>query len=95
MIEIGLLIYWVTGVLLATVGPVKRSIQREVDDARGTDFSNEILGRQTPSETKLIFSNGQSRWDFLCCGLFCFAAHSSPTEIMNSYPTLKTAATRA
>lgn len=54
MIEIGLLIYGVMGLLLGTVGPVGRSIQREVDAARGTPFTNEIMGRETPSEKKLF-----------------------------------------
>ena len=54
MIEIGLLIYGVAGLLLGTVGPVGRSIQREVETARGTAFTNEIMGRKAPSETKLF-----------------------------------------
>jgi hypothetical protein len=54
MIEIGLILYWITGLLLGTIGPAGRSIQREVDDARGSPFSNEIMGRQAPSETKLF-----------------------------------------
>lgn len=55
MIEIALLIYWITGLLLSTIGPVGRSIKREVNDAKGTAFTNEIMGRQAPSETKLFF----------------------------------------
>lgn len=54
MIEIGLLIYGVAGLLLCTVGPVGRSIQREIDAARGTPFTNEIMGRETLSEKKLF-----------------------------------------
>ena len=55
MIEIGLLLYWIAGLLLGTIGPAGRSIQREVENARGTPFTNEIMGRQAPSETKLFF----------------------------------------
>jgi hypothetical protein len=55
MIEIGLLLYWIAGLLLGTIGPVGRSIQREVENARGTPFTNEIIGKQAPSEKKLFF----------------------------------------
>ncbi len=55
MIEISLLLYWIAGLLLGTIGPAGRSIQREVENARGTPFTNESMGRQVPSETKLFF----------------------------------------
>ena len=54
MIEIGLLLYWIAGLLLGTIGPAARSIQREVDNARGTPFSNEIIGRQAPSASRPV-----------------------------------------
>ena len=55
MIEIGLLLYWIAGLLLGTIGPAGRSIQREVENARGTEFTNAIMQRKPPSEKKLFF----------------------------------------
>jgi hypothetical protein len=55
MIELVLVIYVALGLFFATLGPASRSIQREVEKTRGTEFTNAIMQRETPSEKKLFF----------------------------------------
>ena len=43
------------GLFLATLGPAGRSIRREVEKTRGTEFTNAIMQREAPSEKKLFF----------------------------------------
>jgi hypothetical protein len=55
MIELVVGIYVTLGLFLATLGPAGRSIRREVEKTRGTEFTNAILQRGAPSEKKLFF----------------------------------------
>jgi hypothetical protein len=55
MIELVIGIYVTLGLFLATLGPAGRSIRREVEKARGTEFTNAIMQREAPSERKLFF----------------------------------------
>ena len=55
MIELVLAIYVTFGLFLGTLGPAGRSIQREVEKARGTEFTNAIMQREAPAEKKILF----------------------------------------
>jgi hypothetical protein len=55
MIELFIGIYLTLGLFLATLGPAGRSIRREVEKTRGTEFTNAIMQREAPSEKKLFF----------------------------------------
>ena len=55
MIELVIGIYVTLGLFLATLGPAGRSIRREVEKTRGTEFTNAIMQREAPSEKKLFF----------------------------------------
>jgi hypothetical protein len=55
MIELVIGIYVTLGLFLATLGPAGRSIRREVEKTRGTEFTNAIIQREAPSEKKLFF----------------------------------------
>jgi hypothetical protein len=55
MIELVIGIYVTLGLFLATLGPAGRSIRREVEKTRGTEFTNAIMQREAPSERKLFF----------------------------------------
>jgi hypothetical protein len=55
MIGLVIGIYVTLGLLLATLGPAGRSIRREVEKTRGTEFTNAIMQREAPSEKKLLF----------------------------------------
>jgi hypothetical protein len=57
MIELVIGIYVTLGLFLATLGPAGRSIRREVEKTRGTEFTNAIMQREAPSEKKYSFSN--------------------------------------
>jgi len=54
MIPIVVGLYLVMGILLVTLGPAGKSIEREIDNARGTPLTNAIRGREPPSEQKLL-----------------------------------------
>jgi len=53
MISVFLGVYLFIGILLAAFGPAGKRISKEVDSARGTEFSNSIMGRKQPSEFKI------------------------------------------
>ena len=53
MIVILLGIYLFIGILLVAFSPAGKRISDEVDSARGTEFSNSIMGREQPSELKI------------------------------------------
>ena len=53
MILISLGIYLFIGILLAAFSPAGKRIADEVESARGTQFSNSIMGREQPSELKI------------------------------------------
>jgi len=53
MILISLGIYLFIGILLVTFSPAGKRIADEVDSARGTEFTNSIMGRKQPSELKI------------------------------------------
>ena len=53
LFEIVLVIYWVIGTLLATVGPAGKDITVEVDRIRGSSLLDAYLEREPPSELKL------------------------------------------
>ena len=53
LIEIGCAVYLLIGLLLGTIGPAGKNISEEVQRARGTPFTNEIMDRDQPSELKL------------------------------------------
>ena len=53
MILICLGIYLFIGILLVAFSPAGKRIADEVDSARGTEFSNSIMGREQPSELKI------------------------------------------
>ncbi len=55
MIELVLGIYVTLGLFLATLGPAGKSIRREVEKTRGTEFTNAMMQREAPSEKKLFF----------------------------------------
>jgi hypothetical protein len=55
MIELVIGIYVTLGLFLATLGPAGRSIRREVEKTRGTEFTNAMMQREAPSEKKLFF----------------------------------------
>jgi len=55
MIELVIGIYVTLGLLLATLGPAGKSIRREVEKTRGTEFTNAMMQREAPSEKKLFF----------------------------------------
>ena len=53
LFEIVLVIYWVIGTLLATIGPASKDITVEVDRIRGSSLLDAYLERKPPSELKL------------------------------------------
>jgi hypothetical protein len=53
MILISLGIYLFSGILLVAFSPAGKRISDEVDSARGTEFTNSIMGREQPSELKI------------------------------------------
>ena len=53
MILISLGIYLFIGILLVAFSPAGKRIADEVDSARGTEFTNSIMGRERPSELKI------------------------------------------
>jgi len=55
MSELVIGIYVTLGLFLATLGPAGRSIRREVEKTRGTEFTNAMMQREAPSEKKLFF----------------------------------------
>jgi hypothetical protein len=55
MIELVVGIYVILGLFLATLGPAGKSIRREVEKTRGTEFTNAMMQREAPSEKKLFF----------------------------------------
>jgi len=55
LFEIVLVIYWVIGTLLATIGPASKDITMEVDRIRGSSLLDAYLEREPPSELKLWF----------------------------------------
>ena len=55
MIELVVGIYVTLGLFLATLGPAGKSIRREVEKTRGTEFTNAMMQREAPSEKKLFF----------------------------------------
>jgi hypothetical protein len=54
MILISLGIYLFVGILLVAFSPAGKRISDEVDSARGTEFTNAMLGRKQPSDQKII-----------------------------------------
>jgi len=54
MILISLGIYLFVGILLVAFSPAGKRISDEVDSARGTEFTNSMLGRKQPSDQKII-----------------------------------------
>jgi hypothetical protein len=54
MILISLGIYLFVGILLVAFSPAGKRISDEVDSARGTEFTNSMLGRKQPSNQKII-----------------------------------------
>ena len=54
MILISLGIYLFIGILLVFFSPAGKRISDEVDSARGTEFTNAMLGRKQPSDQKII-----------------------------------------
>ena len=54
MIAILLGIYLFIGILLLAFSPAGKRITDEVDSARGTEFTNSVLGRKQPSELKIL-----------------------------------------
>ena len=54
MIFIFLGIYLFVGILLLTFSPAGKRISNEVDSARGTEFTNSMLGRKQPSNQKIL-----------------------------------------
>lgn len=54
MVLISLGIYLLVGILLVAFSPAGQRIAEEVDKARGTEFTNSILGREQPSEKKVF-----------------------------------------
>ena len=54
MISILLGIYLFIGILLVAFSPAGKRISDEVDSARGTEFTNAMLGRKQPSDQKII-----------------------------------------
>ena len=46
MIELFIGIYLTLGLFLATLGPAGRSILREVEKTRGTEFTNAMMQRE-------------------------------------------------
>lgn len=54
MISIFLGIYLLIGILLFAFSPAGKRITDEVNNARGTEFSNSILGREQPSKKKIL-----------------------------------------
>ena len=54
MILISLGIYLFIGILLVFFSPAGKRISDEVDSARGTEFTNSMLGRKQPSNQKII-----------------------------------------
>ena len=54
MIVILLGIYLIIGILLLAFSPAGKRIADEVDSARGTEFTNSMLGRKQPSEKKIL-----------------------------------------
>ena len=53
MIVILLGIYLFIGILLVAFSPAGKRIKDEVNSARGTEFTNSIMGREQPSELKI------------------------------------------
>jgi len=53
LFEIGLAIYLVIGIFLATIGPAGKDITVEVDRIRGSSLLDAYLEREPPSELKL------------------------------------------
>ena len=53
LFEIVLVIYWVIGTLLATIGPASKDITVEVDRIRGSSLLDAYLEREPPSKFKL------------------------------------------
>ena len=54
MISIFLGAYLFIGILLVAFSPAGKRIAEEVDKARGTEFTNTMLGREQPSEQKIL-----------------------------------------
>jgi len=54
MILILLGIYLFIGIVLVAFSPAGKRIAEEVDSARGTEFTNSMLGRKQPSEKKIL-----------------------------------------
>jgi hypothetical protein len=54
MILISLGIYLFVGILLLAFSPAGKRISNEVDSARGTEFTNSMLGRKQPSNQKIL-----------------------------------------
>ena len=54
MISIFLGAYLLIGIFLVAFSPAGKRITDEVNNARGTEFSNSILGREQPSEKKIL-----------------------------------------
>ena len=54
MISIFLGTYLFIGILLVAFSPARKRIAEEVDKARGTEFTNSMLGRKQPSEQKIL-----------------------------------------
>jgi hypothetical protein len=46
--------YLLTGILLVAFSPAGKRISDEVDSARGTEFTNSMLGRKQPSNQKIL-----------------------------------------
>ena len=53
LFEIVLVIYWVIGTLLATIGPASKDINMEVDRIRGSSLLDAYLEREPPTKLKL------------------------------------------
>lgn len=54
MIPIFLGTYLFIGILLIAFSPARKRIAEEVESARGTEFTNAILGQKQPSEKKIL-----------------------------------------
>lgn len=54
MISIFLGVYLFIGISLVAFSPAGKRIVEEVDKARGTEFTNSIMGREQPSEQKVL-----------------------------------------
>jgi hypothetical protein len=74
LFEIVLVIYWVIGTLLATIGPASKDITVEVDRIRGSSLLDAYLEREPPSKLKLWIFRAFITAGLFCCGRFLFLA---------------------